>query len=39
MDIERVRRLPLSPGVMLGIGLGGFVDGIVLHRSSSGTTC
>lgn len=32
MDIERVRRLPLSPGVMLGIGLGGFVDGIVLHQ-------
>jgi uncharacterized membrane protein len=32
MDIERVRRFPLSPGVMLGIGLGGFVDGIVLHQ-------
>jgi uncharacterized membrane protein len=26
------RRLPLSPGVLLGIGLGGFVDGIVLHQ-------
>jgi uncharacterized membrane protein len=24
--------LPLSPGVLLGIGLGGFVDGIVLHQ-------
>jgi uncharacterized membrane protein len=24
--------LPLAPGVMLGIGLGGFVDGIVLHQ-------
>jgi uncharacterized membrane protein len=23
---------PLSPGVLLGIGLGGFVDGIVLHQ-------
>jgi|SRR5688572_13004991 len=28
--IERV--LPLHPGVLLGIGLGGFVDGIVLHQ-------
>jgi uncharacterized membrane protein len=26
------RVLPLSPGVWLGIGLGGFVDGIVLHQ-------
>jgi uncharacterized membrane protein len=25
-------RFPLSPGVVLGIGLGGFVDGIVLHQ-------
>ena len=24
--------LPLSPGILLGIGLGGFVDGIVLHQ-------
>jgi uncharacterized membrane protein len=24
--------LPLSPGVLLGVGLGGFVDGIVLHQ-------
>ena len=24
--------LSLSPGVLLGIGLGGFVDGIVLHQ-------
>jgi uncharacterized membrane protein len=24
--------LPLSPGVALGVGLGGFVDGIVLHQ-------
>jgi uncharacterized membrane protein len=24
--------LPLAPGVWLGIGLGGFVDGIVLHQ-------
>ena len=24
--------LPLTPGVVLGIGLGGFVDGIVLHQ-------
>jgi uncharacterized membrane protein len=26
------RVFPLSPGVLLGIGLGGFVDGIVLHQ-------
>jgi uncharacterized membrane protein len=26
------RILPLAPGVLLGIGLGGFVDGIVLHQ-------
>lgn len=25
-------RFPLAPGVVLGIGLGGFVDGIVLHQ-------
>jgi uncharacterized membrane protein len=25
-------RFPLSPGIVLGIGLGGFVDGIVLHQ-------
>jgi uncharacterized membrane protein len=25
-------RFPLAPGVLLGIGLGGFVDGIVLHQ-------
>ena len=26
------RVLPLAPGVVLGIGLGGFVDGILLHQ-------
>ena len=26
------RVMPLTPGVVLGIGLGGFVDGIVLHQ-------
>jgi uncharacterized membrane protein len=25
-------RFPLAPGVVLGIGLGGFVDGILLHQ-------
>jgi uncharacterized membrane protein len=25
-------RFPLLPGIVLGIGLGGFVDGIVLHQ-------
>jgi uncharacterized membrane protein len=24
--------MPLTPGILLGIGLGGFVDGIVLHQ-------
>ena len=24
--------LPLTPGILLGIGLGGFIDGIVLHQ-------
>jgi uncharacterized membrane protein len=28
---ERVTR-PRAPGILLGIGLGGFVDGIVLHQ-------
>jgi uncharacterized membrane protein len=27
-----VRRAPLVPALLLGIGLGGFVDGIVLHQ-------
>jgi uncharacterized membrane protein len=26
------RILPLSPGVLIGFGVGGFVDGIVLHQ-------
>ena len=25
-------RAPLAPGLLLGVGLGGFVDGIVLHQ-------
>jgi len=32
MALDRPDRFPLSPGVILGIGLGGFVDGIVLHQ-------
>jgi uncharacterized membrane protein len=32
MAVDRPDRFPLSPGVILGIGLGGFVDGIVLHQ-------
>jgi uncharacterized membrane protein len=32
MAIAGRRNFPLSPGVVLGIGLGGFVDGIVLHQ-------
>jgi uncharacterized membrane protein len=27
-----MERFPLRPGIVLGIGLGGFVDGIVLHQ-------
>ena len=32
MFVDPRRAFPLSPGVVLGIGLGGFVDGIVLHQ-------
>jgi uncharacterized membrane protein len=32
VDLGRPRPFPLSPGIVLGIGLGGFVDGIVLHQ-------
>jgi uncharacterized membrane protein len=32
VDPRRPGRFPLRPGVVLGIGLGGFVDGIVLHQ-------
>jgi len=32
MPSDPRRPFPLSPGVLLGIGLGGFVDGIVLHQ-------
>jgi uncharacterized membrane protein len=38
-DRRNLDRFPLSPGVLLGIGLGGFVDGIVLHQILHGTTC
>jgi uncharacterized membrane protein len=30
--VTESRALPLTPAVWLGIGLGGFVDGIVLHQ-------
>jgi uncharacterized membrane protein len=29
---RRERDTPIAPGLLLGIGLGGFVDGIVLHQ-------
>jgi uncharacterized membrane protein len=32
VGVDRQRPFPLAPGVVLGIGLGGFVDGIVLHQ-------
>ena len=31
-DDEERRTKPRAPGILLGIGLGGFVDGIVLHQ-------
>src|ERR1044072_2059134 len=31
MEAER-RRFPVSAGIFLGLGLGGFFDGIVLHQ-------
>jgi uncharacterized membrane protein len=31
-DVRAHPAFPLAPGVVLGIGLGGFVDGIVLHQ-------
>ena len=30
--VDGSARFPLSPGVVVGIGLGRFVDGIVLHQ-------
>ena len=30
--MERTRRFPASAGILLGLGLGGFFDGIVLHQ-------
>jgi uncharacterized membrane protein len=32
MDLARARRRAAVAGVLLGIGLGGFLDGIVLHQ-------
>src|SRR5918998_71859 len=32
MSALATRRMPRAPGLLLGIGLGGFVDGIVLHQ-------
>jgi uncharacterized membrane protein len=33
MDMEsRERRFPVSAGILFGLGLGGFFDGIVLHQ-------
>ena len=29
---EEARSRPRAPGILVGIGLGGFVDGIVLHQ-------
>ncbi|SDN55153.1 Uncharacterized membrane protein [Methylobacterium phyllostachyos] len=32
MDAPQDRRFPLSAGILFGLGLGGFFDGIVLHQ-------
>jgi uncharacterized membrane protein len=32
MDADRDRRFPLGAGILFGLGLGGFFDGIVLHQ-------
>jgi uncharacterized membrane protein len=32
MRMHRLRRLPISAGVLLGLGLGAFFDGIVFHQ-------
>ena len=32
MDAARDRKFPLSAGILFGLGLGGFFDGIVLHQ-------
>lgn len=32
MDARTVHSFPVSAGVLLGLGLGGFVDGIVFHQ-------
>ena len=29
---NQARRFPIAPGILLGIGFGGFLDGIVLHQ-------
>jgi Predicted membrane protein (DUF2243) len=29
---DTARTRPRGPGILLGVGLGGFVDGIVLHQ-------
>jgi len=31
-DGKRAREAPRAPGILLGVGLGGFVDGILLHQ-------
>jgi uncharacterized membrane protein len=31
-DVARAKRFPVSAGILLGLGLGGFFDGIVLHQ-------
>lgn len=38
MSIETNQPFPTSAGIFLGLGLGGFFDGIVLLKFCSGTT-
>jgi uncharacterized membrane protein len=39
METQARRRRLIWVGLLLGVGLGGFFDGIVLHQILHGTTC
>jgi len=39
MGEDETRRSTIAAGILLGLGLGGFVDGIVTTRSASGIIC
>jgi uncharacterized membrane protein len=39
LNPETRRGFPKIAGIFLGLGLGGFFDGIILHRCCSGIIC